>query len=231
MVWRLMFLAVIALHAATCPEPEEAVLGAVSGNCQNLKFPPLAAFGSLSLNPIERSESLSPLYVLAYTGLAANSKPHIDEAKQALTNLLINRRPGTFFFTADQAKCKIVGSSPVSSAFVLLAAAMVTEWDLTCGDGTLWVTLPVMGADKQIYQICDFVDFLWRDIHNPFYDDPDFPYDRYEAWEGEGAEDFNSYYAMFAFADTMLKTALNEEQVAKYEAVRHFGISQMKGRK
>lgn len=229
MRWWLIFLAAVSLQAAKCPEPKEAVLGAVSGNCEDLTFPPLAAFGSLSLDALDQKESLSSLYVMAYTGLAENSKTHIDAAKEMLTNLLIHRTPGTFFFTADQARAKIIGSDPASSAFALLAAAMVTEWDVKQEGGMLWISWPVLGADGRHYQISDFVDFLWRDIHNPFCDDPDFPYDRYETWEGERAEFLQSYYACFAFADAMLKTALDEKLVAKYETLRHFGMSKMKG--
>ncbi len=134
------------------------------------------------------------------------------------------------------------------AGYALLATAMITEWELKYGKGPLWVELPVLGADNQEYQISDFVDFLWRDVHNPFKDDPDLPYDRYGLpWEGHSvanglqndpnangrnqesiAEDFNCWYGMNAFARAMLKTSLSREQTAKYEVVRDFSEMNMK---
>ncbi|HEX2579148.1 MAG TPA: glycosyl hydrolase, partial [Rhabdochlamydiaceae bacterium] len=134
------------------------------------------------------------------------------------------------------------------AGYALLAAAMITEWELKYGAASLWVDLPVMGADGQQYKIADFVDFLWRDVHNPYQNDPDLPYDRYGLpWEGHSvangmqydgntagrnqesiAEDFNCWYGMNAFARVMLKTSLTSNEIAKYETVRDFSDMNMK---
>jgi hypothetical protein len=134
------------------------------------------------------------------------------------------------------------------AGYFLLAAAMITDWEQTYAGGASWVTLPLMGADNKQYQISDFVDFLWRDVHNPFQNDPDIPYDRYGLpWEGHSvangmqydpnssgrnqesiAEDFNCWYGMNAFAKVMLRTTLTPEQTAKYQAVNDFSEMNMK---
>lgn len=134
------------------------------------------------------------------------------------------------------------------AGYALLASAMITEWELKYGTDPLWVDLPVMGADGLQYKIADFVDFLWRDVHNPYQNDPDLPYDRYGLpWEGHSvangmqydpntsgrnqesiAEDFNCWYGMNAFARVMLKTTLAPNEVAKYETVRDFSDMNMK---
>lgn len=134
------------------------------------------------------------------------------------------------------------------AGYALLAAAMITEWELKYEGGASWVHLPVMGADGQQYKIADFVDFLWRDVHNPFQNDPDFPYDRYGLpWEGHSvangmqydpntsgrnqesiAEDFNCWYGMNAFARVMLKTTLSSNETAKYEQARDFSDMNLK---
>ncbi len=135
------------------------------------------------------------------------------------------------------------------AGYFLLASAMVTDWQLTYGGGApLWVELPVLGADNQEYQVRDFIDFLWRDVHNPFTNDPDLPYDRYGLpWEGHSvangmqydpnasgrnqesiAEDFNCWYGMNVYARAMLQTTLTAAQTAKYQAIQDFSEMNMK---
>jgi hypothetical protein len=198
---------------------------------------------------------LSAAYFLSATGqegsMRAITQPFIDHAKSLLTTLLINRTPGTVFFVADQTVGGICAGDfhynhhVVLAGSALLAAAMITEWELLYTKDPLWVQLPVMGADHREYCISDFIDFLWRDVHNPFQDDPDLPYDRCGApWIGQSmaggfevrekpvfedpGEDFNCWYGMNAYARCMLKTSLTPEQIARYEAVRDFSEINLK---
>lgn len=120
------------------------------------------------------------------------------------------------------------------AGYFLVACAMVTNWELLYGSGTLWVDLPVVGGDRQSvqqYKIRDMIDFLWRDTHNPFTSDPtqpiydpDLPYNRYGlSWEGHGvanglqyapnslgrnqesiSEDFNCWLGINAYARLLL---------------------------
>lgn len=180
------------------------------------------------------------------------SKPFIDNAKSILTTLIIHRTPGTAFFVADRTAGGVCAgefnytSHASLAGYALLAAAMVTEWELSYTNGPLWVQLPVRGADDRVYQVSDFIDFLWRDAHNPFQDDPDLPYDRCGSpWLGlsvangfephqEGrvpenfGEDFNGWYGMNAYAKVLLKTPLSQEQIEKYEVVRDFSEINLK---
>jgi hypothetical protein len=121
--------------------------------------------------------------------------------------------------------------------------------------GQLWINLPVVGADNQMYKIRDMIDFLWRDTHNPFTHDstqpiydPDLPYDRYGLpWEGHSvanglqyqpnslgrnqesiAEDFNCLLGMNTFAALALKTPLTAAETAKYQAVYDFSLMHLK---
>ncbi len=141
------------------------------------------------------------------------------------------------------------------AGYFLQAAAMVTEWELTYTPSNLWINLPVMGGDNQTYKIRDMIDFLWRDVHNPFTNDatqsiydPDLPYDRYGLpWEGHSvanglqyqpnalgrnqesiAEDFNCWLGMNAFAGVVLKTTLTAPETARYQAVYNFSLMNMK---
>jgi hypothetical protein len=229
MVHRFLLLGSLLLFAATCPVTEDDCRdcqGATSGNCHPLKYPPLAAFGSLStyIKP-SRGLDVSKLAQLARSlnTLSSESVLHIQEAKSLLTNLLINRVPGTPFFVANHPLRSIEGNTPQVAGYLLLIAAQITEWELKYSRGPLWVQLPVLGADNAKYQICDFIDFLWRDLHNPFHDDPDFPYDR------NLEDDSFCWYGMHAFANGMLKTDLSEDQIARYETVKEFSATKVKG--
>lgn len=140
------------------------------------------------------------------------------------------------------------------AGYFLLAAAMVTEWETTYNPGNLWINLPITGADNQTYAIRNLIDFLWRDVHNPFTNDhaqsiydPDLPYDRYGLpWEGHSvanglqyqpnalgrnqesiAEDFNCWLGMNAFAALAMQTAPSGE-LAKYQAVYNFSLMNLK---
>lgn len=140
------------------------------------------------------------------------------------------------------------------AGYFLLASAIVTEWENTYSmPSTLWINLPVMGADNQSYAIRHFIDFLWRDAHNPFTNDntqpiydPDIPYDRYGyPWEGHSianglqyepnalgrnqesiSEDFNCWLGMNAFAALAMVAAPSE--AAKYQAVYNFSLINLK---
>ncbi|MGE0669328.1 MAG: glycosyl hydrolase [Parachlamydiales bacterium] len=141
------------------------------------------------------------------------------------------------------------------AGYYLLASAMVTSWELTYNPGSLWINLPVVGADNQTYKVRDMIDFLWRDTHNPFTNDntqaiydPDLPYDRYSiSWEGHSianglqyepsalgrnqesiAEDFNCFLGMNAFAQVVLQTALSGPETMRYQTVRDFSLMRLK---
>ena len=224
-------LGVISLLAATCSDG--VCLGqqeVTAGNCQTHRLPPLSAFGSLSLNSIENpnDEILIPLKAALMLANTLGQEGNIFIAKSILTQLLITRTPGTPFFIANQRVGRICVNNfgyntPNLTGYVLLAAALITEWELEYESTPLWVQLPVLGADDREYQIADFIDFLWRDVHNPFHDDPDFPYDRYILF----AHDFDYWYGMNAFARAMLKISLNDGQRVKYEAVKEFSEAKL----
>ncbi len=141
------------------------------------------------------------------------------------------------------------------AGYRLLTAAMITNWEMTYGSGTLWIDLPVIGADNGTYKIRDMVDFLWRDTHNPFTNntsaqiyDPDLPYDRYGLpWEGHGvangiqyqpnalgrnqesiAEDFNCWLGMNTYAALVLQTSLTGPQTLQYQTLYNFSLMNLK---
>jgi hypothetical protein len=143
------------------------------------------------------------------------------------------------------------------AGYFLLAAAMVTNWDMIYNPSQLWINLPVLGADKtnQIYKIRDMIDFLWRDTHNPFTNDPtqpifdpDLPYDRYGLpWEGHGvanglqyqpnslgrnqesiSEDFNCWLGMNTFAKLVLLTSLTAQETPRYQRLHDFSLMNLK---
>jgi hypothetical protein len=141
------------------------------------------------------------------------------------------------------------------AGYFLLASAMVTNWDMLYNPGNLWIEIPVMGADNQPYIIRDMIDFLWRDTHNPFTNDPtqpiydpDIPYNRYGlTWEGHGVanglqynvnvlgrnqesigEDFNCWLGMNTFAALVLQTTLTPGETARYQAVYDFSLMNLK---
>lgn len=130
----------------------------------------------------------------------------------------------------------------------LLTAAMITDWELKYGSGTHWIDLPVLGADNNEYKMRDFVDFIWRDIHNPFKNDPDLPFERYGfPWEGHSiangaqydpnplgrnqesiSEDYNSYLGMYTYAQVVLQTTLTAAERVRYETVRDHSLMNLK---
>lgn len=139
------------------------------------------------------------------------------------------------------------------AGYFLLAAAMITEWEKQYTPGNFWINLSVTGGDNQVYKVRDMLDFLWRDVHNPFTNDTmaaiydtDLPYDRYGLpWEGHGvanglqyqpnslgrnqesiSEDFNCLLGMNAYAALVLQTAPPE--VARYQAVYDFSLMHLK---
>jgi hypothetical protein len=141
------------------------------------------------------------------------------------------------------------------AGYFLVAAAMVTNWEMTYAPGSLWINLAVTGAENRIYKIRDMIDFLWRDTHNPFTSDitqpiydPDLPYDRYGfPWEGHGianglqytpnplgrnqesiAEDFNCWVGMNTYANLVLLTALTPAETARYQTLRDFSLMNLK---
>lgn len=137
------------------------------------------------------------------------------------------------------------------AGYFLLATALVTNWELIYTPGQYWVELPVMGGDNQQYKIKDMVDFLWRDVHNPFKNDSsqpvydlDLPYDRYGLpWEGHSvanglqyqpnslgrnqesiSEDFNCWLGMNTYAALMLQIAPS----SKYQTLYDFSLMNLK---
>lgn len=139
------------------------------------------------------------------------------------------------------------------AGYFLLATAMITEWEKQYTPGNFWINLSVTGGDGQVYTVRDMIDFLWRDVHNPFTNntanpiyDPDLPYDRYGfPWEGHGianglqyqpnslgrnqesiSEDFNCFLGMNAYAALVLQTSPPE--VARYQAVYDFSLMHLK---
>jgi hypothetical protein len=141
------------------------------------------------------------------------------------------------------------------AGYFLLAAAIVTNWDMIYNSSQIWINLPVLGADNRTYKIRDMIDFLWRDTHNPFTNDstkpiydPDLPYDRYGLpWEGHGvanglqyqpnvlgrnqesiSEDFNCWLGMNTLAKLVLLTPLTAEETAKYQTLHDFSLMNLK---
>jgi hypothetical protein len=144
------------------------------------------------------------------------------------------------------------------AGYFLLAAAMVTEWDILYNSGSLWIDIGVIGADSQLYTIRNMLDFLWRDTHNPFTNnpadnsgiyDPDLPYDRNGfPWEGHSianglqyqpnslgrnqesiSEDFNSWLGMNAYANLVLQAAaLTGLEILTYQTVADFSLMNLK---
>ncbi|WP_420421821.1 glycosyl hydrolase [Simkania sp.] len=135
------------------------------------------------------------------------------------------------------------------AGYFIMTAAMITDWELKYApQDSHWVDVPVMGADYNQYKMRDFVDFLWRDAHNPFSNDPDLPYDRqgYQ-WEGHSianglqyepfalgrnqesiAEDFNCWLGMHAYSEVLLKTSLTGQEQARYQTIRDFSLMNLK---
>jgi len=141
------------------------------------------------------------------------------------------------------------------AGYFLVASAMVTNWEMLYAPSQLWIDLPVMGADNQTYKVRDMIDFLWRDVHNPFTNDPtqqifdpDLPYNRYGfPWEGHSianglqyqpnslgrnqeslSEDFNCWLGMNAYANLVLQTSLTALETVKYQTLRDFSLMNLK---
>ncbi|MBS0604928.1 MAG: hypothetical protein JSS60_07845 [Verrucomicrobia bacterium] len=141
------------------------------------------------------------------------------------------------------------------AGYFLLSTAMVTQWEKLYGGGISWINTTVTGADNQTYKVRDMIDFLWRDVHNPFTNntmqaiyDLDMPYDRYGLpWEGHSvanglqyqpnalgrnqesiSEDFNCWLGMNAYASLVLQTALTAPETARYTALYNFSLMNMK---
>lgn len=141
------------------------------------------------------------------------------------------------------------------AGYFLVASAMVTNWEMLYAPSQLWIDLPVLGADNQTYKVRDMIDFLWRDVHNPFTNDPtqqifdpDLPYNRYGfPWEGHSianglqylpnalgrnqesiSEDFNCWLGMNAYANLVLQTPLTALETVKYQTLRDFSLMNLK---
>ncbi len=138
--------------------------------------------------------------------------------------------------------------------YYLQTAALITEWELNyagTAPANVWVNIPVLGADYNTYAIRDMVDFLWRDVHNPFKAnigvvvDPDLPYDRQGLpWEGHSvanglgygpndlgrnqeslSEDFNCWVGINTYARRILQVGGNP---IVYDTVRDFSYMNLK---
>lgn len=134
------------------------------------------------------------------------------------------------------------------AGYFLMAAAMITEWQQKYAPSNLWIDVPVLGAEGNTYKMRDFVDFLWRDVHNPFQNDPDMPFNRYGfTWEGHGtanglqyspnalgrnqesiSEDYNCWVAMNAWASLVLNTSLTPDELQKYQTLKDFSEVNLK---
>ena len=142
------------------------------------------------------------------------------------------------------------------AGYFLVASAMVTNWEMIYTPSSLWINLPVVGGDSQNYVIRNMIDFLWRDVHNPFTNDstqpifdPDLPYNRFGfPWEGHSvanglqyqpnalgrnqesiSEDFNCWLGMNAYANLVLQTGLlTPLEMTMYQTVRDFSLMNLK---
>ncbi len=142
------------------------------------------------------------------------------------------------------------------AGYFLVAAAMVTNWEMLYGSQPFWINLQVVGGDGQSYFIRNMIDFLWRDVHNPFTSDstqtiydPDLPYNRSGfPWEGHSvanglqyqpnalgrnqesiSEDFNCWLGINTYAYLVLQNGiLTPTEITMYQTLRDFSLMNLK---